>query len=131
MAKIVSKPRKKLIKTAVQTQESGEFILDSLFQVIESRKNADPDVSYVASLFKKGLPKIAQKVGEEAVETAIAAVQKPVNKTKIAQESADLLFHLLVLWSKSGVSPQDTWKILKKRENIGGLVEKSSRKMKK
>lgn len=108
-------------------KKTDATILEALFRVIEGRKKGDPDVSYVAKLFSKGLSKIAQKVGEEAVETALASVQKPLNKKAIVSESADLLFHLLVLWSKAGVKPENVWAELQKRENIGGLAEKSAR----
>ena len=100
-------------------------ILERLFQVIESRKGADPDSSYTAKLFHKGRGKISQKMGEEAVETVIAALEG--DRQEIAAESADLLYHLLVLWSDAGVTPETVWKILEARESMSGLDEKAAR----
>ncbi len=101
--------------------------LGHLYGVVESRKNASPDVSYVAKLFAKGRAKIAQKVGEEAVETAIAAVAE--GKEELVSESADLLFHLLVLWSLSDVKVEDVLLEMQRRENHSGLDEKKKRKL--
>ncbi len=98
--------------------------LSALFATIESRKNGDPDASYTARLFAKGRNKIAQKIGEEAVELAIAAAAEP---DKIVPESADLLYHLLVLWADAGVSPDAVWKELAARSGISGLEEKANR----
>lgn len=100
--------------------------IDTLFTVIESRKGADPDTSYTAKLFAKGRKKIAQKVGEEAVETALAAVSE--TPAAVAAESADLLYHLLVLWAETGVSPDDVWAELNRRAGVSGIEEKNSRK---
>ena len=99
--------------------------LDDLYAVIDSRKGADPKSSYTAELFAKGTEKIAQKLGEEAVETVIAAVAE--NPSELVTESADLLYHLLVLWSHSGVSPDQVWQELAKREGISGIDEKAAR----
>ncbi len=100
-------------------------ILTDLFETILSRKTADADSSYVASLFQKGRSKIAQKVGEEAVETCIEALQD--DKEKIAQESADLLFHLMILWADAGLTPDDVFKVLAARQGISGHDEKAAR----
>lgn len=100
--------------------------IDTLFAVIESRKGADPDTSYTAKLFAKGRKKIAQKVGEEAVETALAAMSE--TPAAVAAESADLLYHLLVLWAETGVSPDDVWAELNRRSGVSGIEEKNSRK---
>ena len=100
--------------------------IDTLFAVIESRKGADPDTSYTAKLFAKGRKKIAQKVGEEAVETALAAVSD--TPAAVAAESADLLYHLLVLWAETGVAPGDVWAELNRRAGVSGIEEKNSRK---
>ena len=100
-------------------------VLDQLFQVIQSRQGADPDSSYTAKLFAKGRKKIAQKVGEEGLETAIAAVAE--TPTDITAESADLLYHLLVLWADAGVAPADVWAELARRQGISGIDEKNSR----
>ena len=100
-------------------------VLDRLFAVIESRRSADPEKSYVAKLLRKGPAKLAQKVGEEAVETAIAATLG--DRKEIVAESADLLFHLLVLWAGTGVKAEDVWAELARREGISGVDEKKSR----
>jgi len=100
-------------------------ILESLFETIKSRKGADPESSYTASLFSKGTAKIAQKVGEEAVETCIEALQG--NPDKLKEESADLLYHLMVLWADQGLTPDDVLSVLEKRQGTSGHAEKASR----
>lgn len=107
------------------TKETGET-LDRLFEVIHSRKGRDPKESYTAKLYKKGRGKIAQKVGEEAVETVIAALSE--GSDAVVSESADLLYHLLVLWADTGVTPDQVWMELQKREGLSGIVEKKARK---
>ncbi len=87
--------------------------LDRLYAVIESRRTADPENSRTARLFDKGLPKIAQKVGEEAVETVIDAVAG--EEERVVEESADLLYHLLVLWAARGIEPAQVWQALDRR----------------
>lgn len=100
-------------------------VLERLFAVIESRKGAPPESSYTAKLFGQGTGKIAQKVGEEAVETVIAAVAgKP---DQLVTESADLLYHLLVLWAQAGIDPGQVWQELAGREGTSGIDEKASR----
>ena len=103
-----------------------EHTLARLFATIEARKGADPSSSYTAKLFGKGKAKIAQKLGEEATETVIAAMGG--DKAEVAAESADLLYHLLVLWAETGVAPEDVWAILDGREGVSGIAEKASRK---
>jgi phosphoribosyl-ATP pyrophosphohydrolase len=107
------------------TNEIGGQVLDRLFETIESRRDADPSVSHTASLFAKGTNKIAQKVGEEAVEAVIEAVAG--DNDKLAAESADLLYHLLVLWAARGLTPADIWAELAARQGISGIAEKDSR----
>jgi phosphoribosyl-ATP pyrophosphohydrolase/phosphoribosyl-AMP cyclohydrolase len=97
---------------AVNTAESHNFLVQ-LEQVIEQRKTANPDSSYVAGLFAKGINKIAQKVGEEAVELVIEA--KDQNNELFLEESADLLFHYLMLLQAKGFKLADVVKILEKR----------------
>jgi len=87
--------------------------LDDLYTVIASRKGGNPEESYTASLFDKGIAKIAQKVGEEAVEIVIDGVSGP--KECVILESADLLYHLLVLWAARDVEPDEVWAELGKR----------------
>lgn len=105
---------------------SDADVLNRLFTVIEARKGSDPSQSYTAKLFAKGRPKIAQKVGEEAVETVIEALRD--DRVALTSESADLLYHLLVLWADAGVAPADVWAKLSEREGVSGLAEKASRK---
>lgn len=99
--------------------------LDRLHRVVASRKGADPDGSYTARLFSRGRAKIAQKVGEEAVECALAAVQD--DRAEIVKESADLLYHLLVLWADADVSPDEIYAELERREGMSGIAEKAAR----
>ncbi|WP_296998393.1 MULTISPECIES: phosphoribosyl-ATP diphosphatase [unclassified Thalassospira] len=106
--------------------DKSQHILDALYATVSARKGADPDTSYTAKLLAKGTPKIAQKVGEEGVETVIAALAE--SPEKVASESADLLYHLTVLWADQGVKPEDVWKILAERQGISGIAEKASRK---
>ena len=89
------------------------MLLDDLYSVIASRKGGNPEDSYTARLFEKGLAKIAQKVGEEAVETVIDGVSGP--RERVISESADLLYHLLVLWAARDVKPEEVWDELAKR----------------
>jgi phosphoribosyl-ATP pyrophosphohydrolase len=100
--------------------------LAKLYETILSRKGADPESSYTASLFAKGTAKMAQKVGEEAVETCIEALQG--DKEKLKEESADLIYHLMVLWADQGIKPEDIFAVLEAREGISGIAEKNSRK---
>ena len=104
-------------------------IIERLFAVIESRRGGDPKTSYVAKLFGKGRKKIAQKVGEEAVETVVAAADK--DPGEVVNESADLLFMLMVLWAEMGVTPADVFAELERREGTSGIAEKKSRKKRK
>lgn len=99
--------------------------LDRLYGVIESRRGADANSSHTARLFQKGRAKIAQKLGEEAVETVIEAMRG--DKELLLGESADLLYHLLVLWADCGVKPQEVWAKLQSREGISGIAEKAGR----
>jgi|SRR6516162_1539428 phosphoribosyl-ATP pyrophosphohydrolase len=99
--------------------------LDRLWQVIQSRRDADPQSSYTARLFARGRIKIAQKLGEEAVEAVIEGVGQ--NPAALVRESADLIYHLLVLWAAAGVSPADVVAELARREGTSGIEEKRSR----
>jgi phosphoribosyl-ATP pyrophosphohydrolase len=101
-------------------------LLDSLYAVIESRRGADPESSHTARLFHRGVDKIAQKVGEEAVETVIEATRG--RRDGVVGESADLLYHLLVLWAASDVKPAEVWAALEGRKGISGIAEKAARK---
>jgi phosphoribosyl-ATP pyrophosphohydrolase len=101
-------------------------ILDRLYKVIESRKGGDPSRSNTARLFAKGTEKIAQKLGEEAVETVIEGVRG--KKKELAAESCDLLYHLLVLWADRDLKPAEVWAALAEREGLFGIEEKKNRK---
>jgi len=106
------------------TAELGSA-LDRLWNVIQSRRAADPESSYTARLFARGRAKIAQKLGEEAIETVIEGVGD--NPAALVGESADLLYHLLVLWAAAGVSPADVAAELTRREGTSGIAEKRAR----
>jgi phosphoribosyl-ATP pyrophosphohydrolase len=100
-------------------------ILAALSDAIAERKTAPPDQSYTAKLLFKGVEACAKKLGEEAVETALAAVLR--DKTQITAETADLLYHLLVLLEASGVKLADVMAELERRQGISGLAEKAAR----
>jgi len=100
-------------------------ILERLAAVIESRKGADAGTSYTASLLAGGPERIGAKITEEAGETVEAALHE--TRERIAAESADLLYHLLVLWTATGVRPADVWAELSRREGTSGLAEKAAR----
>jgi phosphoribosyl-ATP pyrophosphohydrolase len=103
----------------------SEHPLDRLFATIASRKGGDPETSYTAKLLSRGVQQCAKKFGEEAVETALAAVSG--DKKAIAAESADVLYHLMVVWAAAGIEPGDVYAALKAREGQSGLDEKLSR----
>ena len=100
--------------------------IDRLFAAIEARRNADPAVSYTARLISEGREKCAKKLGEEAIETCIAAVGD--DRAALTAESADLLYHLLVVWAVAGLTPDDVYRALAAREGQSGLEEKAARK---
>ena len=100
--------------------------LSKLEAAIAARRSADPSASYVARLHAKGLPKITQKLGEEAVETVIAALAG--SREELVGEAADLLFHLLVVLSAKDVPLADVLAELDRREGTSGLTEKAARK---
>ena len=100
-------------------------VLTQLAEVLESRKGASPDSSYVASLYDKGLDAILKKVGEEATETVMAA--KDGSAEKIIYETADLWFHTLVMLADQGLGPQQVLDELQRRFGLSGLDEKAGR----
>jgi phosphoribosyl-ATP pyrophosphohydrolase len=104
----------------------SEHSLDRLFATIAARKGADAETSYTAKLLAAGVEKCAKKFGEEAVEAVIAATARDAKA--LTAESADVLYHLLVLWAAAGVTPDDVYAALKARETKSGLQEKASRK---
>jgi phosphoribosyl-ATP pyrophosphohydrolase len=109
-------------------KENKQFnTLEDLWKTIKERTiNSSPNDSYVAGLVSKGIKECAKKLGEEAVETSLAALSR--NKEDTIKESADLLFHLLVLWRASDLKPEEIMEELRKRESVSGLIEKQNRK---
>ena len=99
--------------------------LTRLEATIAQRRSAAPETSYVASLNAKGLPKIAQKLGEEATETVIAALSG--SNHELVGEAADLLFHLMVLLGAKDAALADVLAELDRREGVSGLDEKAAR----
>ncbi len=99
-------------------------VLIKLFDIIASRRTAAPEKSYTARMFAKGPQKLAQKLGEEAVEAVIAAVDK--DNEALIDESADLLYHLLLVWSDRGIRPSDVLAELEARMGRSGLMEKKA-----
>lgn len=104
--------------------------LEKLAEIIEQRKQADPESSYVARLQQQGLNKILEKLGEEAVETILAArdAEQDGDLSKVVYETADLWFHSLVMLSQQGLGPKDILDELERRFGTSGLTEKASRK---
>ncbi len=100
-------------------------ILSKLAEILEQRKHAEADSSYVASLYAKGLDAILKKIGEEATETVMAA--KDGDAEKIIYETADLWFHTMVLLAQQGLKPEDVLNELDRRFGLSGLEEKASR----
>ncbi|MFP4180973.1 MAG: phosphoribosyl-ATP diphosphatase [Thiohalospira sp.] len=103
----------------------NEHTLAELARVLEARKGADPDSSYVAGLYHKGVDSIARKVGEEATETVLAA--KDGNPDALVHEVADLWFHSLVLLAQQGLGPDAVLAELRGRFGLSGLEEKARR----
>ena len=106
---------------------SSDDTLDRLSSVIESRRGGDPDKSYVARLFAKGLDAMLKKVGEEATEVVMAS--KDGVPERVVAEVADLWFHTLLVLSAHGVTPADVLAELRRREGLSGLEEFAMRKM--
>jgi len=105
---------------------SGAEILDALWRTVEMRRLAgDTGNSHSARLLARGTPKVAQKLGEEAVECVIEATQG--NRAATVLESADLLYHLIVVWVDAGIRPEEVWAELARRQGISGVAEKASR----
>ncbi|MFK7867191.1 MAG: phosphoribosyl-ATP diphosphatase [Alphaproteobacteria bacterium] len=100
-------------------------MLDELYKRVEARKHQAADQSYSAKLLQKGRAKIAQKLGEEATELVIEAIRD--DREKMMNESADLLYHLMVLWVDAEINPDDVKACLEQRRKQSGLQEKQSR----
>jgi len=103
----------------------SQFSLSDLEKIIQARASAAPDSSWTASLLSKGVGKVAEKFGEEAIETVIAAVSQ--DEQALIGESADILFHLLVLLQARGVALDSVMDELAQRTNQSGLAEKQAR----
>ena len=100
-------------------------VLDRLWSVVMSRRGADPTLSHSARLLSRGTAKIAQKFGEEAVECVIEAARG--NRSALVAESADVLYHLIVMWVDAGVRADEVWAELQRREGVSGVAEKAMR----
>ena len=120
-AKLPSQPA-----TGAVTEPNGG-VLDRLWSVVMERRSADPAISHSARLLSRGRAKVAQKFGEEAVECLIEAVAG--NTEALVGESADVLYHLLVMWVDAGVEPGMVWAELQRREGVSGLAEKAARSL--
>ena len=105
-------------------------VLKQLQEVLDARRSADPESSYVASLHNKGLNKILEKVGEECTETILAAkdAQTDCNKQDLIYKTADLWFHTMVMLSHLDITNEEILNELKRRFNLSGLEEKAQRK---
>ena len=101
-------------------------IVEELYGVIEKRKGGDPETSYIARTFARGREHVAKKVGEEGVEVALAGALG--DKKGLVSESADLLLHLLILWSDVGVKPADVFGELSKRRGVSGLAREPGKR---
>jgi phosphoribosyl-ATP pyrophosphohydrolase len=110
----------------MEKADMQDDILRQLVKVLEQRKQADPESSYVAGLYHKGLDTILKKVGEEATETVIAA--KGGDADELVYETADLWFHTLVLLVHQGVDPDRVLNELERRFGLSGMEEKAARK---
>jgi phosphoribosyl-ATP pyrophosphohydrolase len=115
---------KRALKFRLPT-ETGAVVLDRLWSVVMNRRDADPAMSHSARLLSRGSAKVAQKFGEEAVECLIEAVRG--DRDAVIAESADVLYHLVVLWVSTGVAPEEVWAELMRREGVSGIAEKASR----
>jgi phosphoribosyl-ATP pyrophosphohydrolase len=105
---------------------SEAAVLDRIWSVVMDRRQADPGASHSARLLARGTVKVAQKFGEEAVECVIEAVAG--HKTALIGESADVLYHLMVMWVNAGLRPDEVWTELHRREGMSGIAEKAARK---
>lgn len=126
-AKAAGKSKSKKTDEVVPEELSAAdaSVLDRLYSVVTSRRGADPSSSHSARLLSRGTGKIAQKFGEEAVECLIEAVAGRPHE--LVGESADVLYHLIVLWVDAGVTPEQVWAELQRREGVSGIAEKASR----
>lgn len=125
-AKTDTKSKKnKEVLSLPEISEADISVLNRLYDVVQNRKGTDPSVSHSARLLSRGTYKIAQKFGEEAVECLIEAVAG--RKDLLIGESADVLYHLIVLWVDAGITPDQVWAELQRREGTSGIAEKAAR----
>jgi phosphoribosyl-ATP pyrophosphohydrolase len=129
--------KKKIVKETIRTKRvpaapdgrppdgASAAVLDRLWGVVTARRGANPETSHSARLLSRGTPKVAQKFGEEAVECLIEAVAG--NRPALIAESADVLYHLIVMWVNADVRPEDVWAELARREGVSGIDEKARR----
>ncbi|NQV82748.1 MAG: phosphoribosyl-ATP diphosphatase [Rhodospirillales bacterium] len=103
---------------------SRRFI-DELFGTIKSRQGGDPEKSYTAKLFAAGVENMARKIGEESTEVIVAALRE--TPAHVVSESADLMYHLMVLWAEQNITPDDVFEELASRAGKSGIEEKDSR----
>jgi len=100
---------------------ANSSVLDRLYEVLQSRKGADPEKSYTAKMYARGITKIAQKVGEEGVETALAAVAE--DRDRLIEESADLLYMLLLMLAAKDIKPEEVFEVLEARVGKPGVQD--------
>lgn len=125
LPKAVRKAEKRVL-APFTVEGAGATVLDALWQTVEERRVAgDVASSHSARLLARGTPKVAQKLGEEAVECVIEATIG--NRAATILESADLLYHLIVVWVDAGIRPEEVWAELARRQGISGIAEKASR----
>ncbi len=127
LPKVLRKAEKRLLAPLAPAMAGADAgILDRLWQVVEDRRQSgDTMTSHSARLIARGTAKVAQKLGEEAVECVIEAATG--NRDATVLESADLLYHLVVVWVDAGIRPQEVWAELARRQGISGIAEKASR----
>jgi phosphoribosyl-ATP pyrophosphohydrolase len=113
-------PEPLLMPEALQLQASPE-VLNRLWAIIDTRRCAEPDVSHSARLLARGTARVAQKLGEEAIECLIEAMAG--NRIGLIGESADVLYHLLIAWVHAGIRPEEVWQELQQRERVSYLTE--------
>ena len=129
----LTKPGKKVTKAVSQhlaltsALTTDPSVIDRLWSVVLARRDGDPATSHSARLLSRGITKVAQKFGEEAVEAVIEAVAG--NREALIGESADVIYHLLVLWVSAGIAPDDVWAELRRREGVSGIAEKAARSL--
>jgi phosphoribosyl-ATP pyrophosphohydrolase len=118
------KAKKNAQKKRLKNGSADRHVLDQLYAVIDSHKDADPETSYTARLFSRGRRQIAKKLGEEAVEALIEGVRG--DRPKLVGESVDLFYQLLTLWAAVGIKPRAVWSELARRENLSSVAESAT-----